>query len=203
MKKTGCHQFVNDPRARYPFGFAYLVGQPIPGCPFGFPFRGHWLSFNRARKMTRQFMQQLYAWAPTWVAGLLFRSNLLHVPWKSHSVCERFQGRFHRRPFRGPGKMIKPPGKPGPSIFRPKQPKRTPMGASVTPNTSQETYSPLAYSALSSEWTSKFSGKQGATVFSEHLQGSLHCTPEHCLVNGGVPLFWWKKPCFKWTTCIF
>ena len=22
--------------------------------------------------------------------------------------------------------------------------------------------------------------------------------PEHCLVNGGVPLFWWKKPCSKW-----
>ena len=26
-----------------------------------------------------------------------------------------------------------------------------------------------------------------------HYQGSLHCTPEHCLVNGGVPLFWQKK----------
>ena len=24
-------------------------------------------------------------------------------------------------------------------------------------------------------------------------QGSLHDTPEHCLVNGGFPLFWWKK----------
>ena len=23
-------------------------------------------------------------------------------------------------------------------------------------------------------------------------QGSLHYTPEHCLVNGGVPLFWWN-----------
>ena len=21
--------------------------------------------------------------------------------------------------------------------------------------------------------------------------------------NGGVPLFWWKKPCFKWAKCIF
>ena len=30
------------------------------------------------------------------------------------------------------------------------------------------------------------------------LQGSLHYTPEHCLVNGGFPLFWWNKPCFKW-----
>ena len=30
-----------------------------------------------------------------------------------------------------------------------------------------------------------------------------HYTPEHCLVNGGVPLFWWKKPCFKWAKCIF
>ena len=29
-------------------------------------------------------------------------------------------------------------------------------------------------------------------------QGSLHYTPEHCLVNGGFPLFRWKKPCFKW-----
>ena len=27
------------------------------------------------------------------------------------------------------------------------------------------------------------------------LQGSLHYTLEHCLVHGGVPLFWWKKPC--------
>ena len=34
------------------------------------------------------------------------------------------------------------------------------------------------------------------------LQGSLHYTPEHCLVNGGFPLFWWKKPSFKWATCI-
>ena len=34
-------------------------------------------------------------------------------------------------------------------------------------------------------------------------QGSLHYTPEHCLVNGGFPLFWWKKPCFKWAKCIF
>ena len=24
-------------------------------------------------------------------------------------------------------------------------------------------------------------------------QGSLHHTPEHCLVNGGFLLFWWKK----------
>ena len=35
------------------------------------------------------------------------------------------------------------------------------------------------------------------------LQGSLHYTLEHCFVNGGFPLFWWKKPCFKWATCIF
>ena len=34
-------------------------------------------------------------------------------------------------------------------------------------------------------------------------QESLHYTPEHCLVNGGVPLFWWKKTRFKWATCIF
>ena len=34
-------------------------------------------------------------------------------------------------------------------------------------------------------------------------QGSLHYTPEHCLVNGGFPVFWWKKPCFKWAECIF
>ena len=33
-------------------------------------------------------------------------------------------------------------------------------------------------------------------------QGSLHYTPEHCPVNGGVPLCWWKKPCFKWARCI-
>ena len=33
-------------------------------------------------------------------------------------------------------------------------------------------------------------------------QGSLHYTPEHCLVNGGFP-FWWKKPCFEWAKCIF
>ena len=29
-------------------------------------------------------------------------------------------------------------------------------------------------------------------------QGFLHYTPEHCLVNGGFPLFWRKKPYFKW-----
>ena len=29
-------------------------------------------------------------------------------------------------------------------------------------------------------------------------QGSLHYTPEHCLVNGGFHLFWWEKQCFKW-----
>ena len=34
-------------------------------------------------------------------------------------------------------------------------------------------------------------------------QGSLHYTPEHCLVNCGVPLFWWKKPCLEWATFIF
>ena len=28
-------------------------------------------------------------------------------------------------------------------------------------------------------------------------QGSLHYTPEHCLVNGGLPLFWWKSHVFK------
>ena len=37
---------------------------------------------------------------------------------------------------------------------------------------------------------------------SQLLQGSLHCTPEHCLVNGGFPFFWWKKPCFKLAKCI-
>ena len=30
------------------------------------------------------------------------------------------------------------------------------------------------------------------------IEGSLHYTPEHCLANGGFPVFWWKKPCFKW-----
>ena len=34
-------------------------------------------------------------------------------------------------------------------------------------------------------------------------QRSLHHTPKHCLVNGGFPLCWWKKPCFKWAKCIF
>ena len=34
-------------------------------------------------------------------------------------------------------------------------------------------------------------------------QGSLQYTPEHCLANGGFPVFWWKKPCFKWAKCIF
>ena len=29
------------------------------------------------------------------------------------------------------------------------------------------------------------------------MQGSLHYTPEHCLVNGGFPLFWWKKTIFQ------
>ena len=34
-------------------------------------------------------------------------------------------------------------------------------------------------------------------------QGSLHYTPQHCLVNGAFPVFCWKKPCFEWTKCIF
>ena len=33
-------------------------------------------------------------------------------------------------------------------------------------------------------------------------QRSVHYTPEHCLVNGGCPVFWWKKP-FKWAKGIF
>ena len=37
-----------------------------------------------------------------------------------------------------------------------------------------------------------------ARDFTTIKQGSLHYTPEHCLVHGGFPLFWWKKPCFKW-----
>ena len=35
-------------------------------------------------------------------------------------------------------------------------------------------------------------------LWGERKQGSLHYAPEHCLVNGGFPLFWWKKPCFNW-----
>ena len=34
-------------------------------------------------------------------------------------------------------------------------------------------------------------------------QGSLDYTPERCLVNGGFPLFWWKRPCVKCAKCIF
>ena len=45
------------------------------------------------------------------------------------------------------------------------------------------------------------SGGWGARSSDE--RGSLHYTPEHCLVNGGFPLFWWKEPCFKWAKCIF
>ena len=35
------------------------------------------------------------------------------------------------------------------------------------------------FSAINSETTTK--------------HGSLHYTPEHCLVSGGFPVFWWKK----------
>ena len=42
---------------------------------------------------------------------------------------------------------------------------------------------------------------QSNKLKSNSLQGSLHYTPEHCLVDGGVPLFWLKKPCFKWAKC--
>ena len=45
--------------------------------------------------------------------------------------------------------------------------------------------------------------KQQFKGFKAFEQKSLHYTPEHCLVNGGFPLFWWKKPCFKWAICIF
>ena len=43
----------------------------------------------------------------------------------------------------------------------------------------------------------------GVAFCSPTKQGSLQYTPEHCLVNGGFPLSWWKKPCFKWAKCIF
>ena len=42
-----------------------------------------------------------------------------------------------------------------------------------------------------------------ATTLIYAIQGSLPYTPEPCLVNGGVPLFWWKKPCFKWAKISF
>ena len=41
----------------------------------------------------------------------------------------------------------------------------------------------------------KESGRQedGVSFKWSTQQGSLAYTPEHCLVNGGVPLFFWKK----------
>ena len=45
--------------------------------------------------------------------------------------------------------------------------------------------------------------KSPSLEFWQPKQGSLHYTPEHCLVDGGFPLFWWKKTCFNWAKCIF
>ena len=40
--------------------------------------------------------------------------------------------------------------------------------------------------------------------FCSDKQGSLHHTPEHCLVNGGVPSFWYGKAMFQLVAkCIF
>ena len=35
---------------------------------------------------------------------------------------------------------------------------------------------------------------RGIQLVQQGQQGSVHYTPEHCLVNGGFPLFWRKKP---------
>ena len=45
------------------------------------------------------------------------------------------------------------------------------------------------------ERTTAVGGDEKTYLFSKGKvkQGSLHYTPEHCLVNGGFPLFWWKK----------
>ena len=44
----------------------------------------------------------------------------------------------------------------------------------------------------------------GKAIINENVkQGSLQYTPEHCLVNGGFLLVWWKKPCFKWANVSF
>ena len=50
-------------------------------------------------------------------------------------------------------------------------------------------------------WTSTtsllLSGGRGTGPFCNlFVWGSLHS--EHCLANGGFPVFWWKKPCFNW-----
>ena len=43
------------------------------------------------------------------------------------------------------------------------------------------------------------SGAAGAKRGLHHSTGILtRKTPEHCLVNGGFPLFWRKKPCCNW-----
>ena len=45
-------------------------------------------------------------------------------------------------------------------------------------------------------------GKTDQSKGPNNQQGSLHYTPEHCLVNGGVPLFWPEKvTCFNWAKC--
>ena len=36
-----------------------------------------------------------------------------------------------------------------------------------------------------------------AQTFRRFSIQTVNCTC-FCLVNGGVPVFWWKKPCFKW-----
>ena len=48
-------------------------------------------------------------------------------------------------------------------------------------------------------WSQALSRKAGEVI----LQGSIHYTPEHCLVNGGFPSCWWKRPCFKWANVSF
>ena len=62
---------------------------------------------------------------------------------------------------------------------------------------------PLASTDRKSAWISTSDLCQARSDRKRHVQvavaqqGSLHYTPEHCLVNGGFPLFCWKKTCFK------
>ena len=59
----------------------------------------------------------------------------------------------------------------------------------------------LAFPRLRKEWWDgeiPLSHSPSNLPFPWFVCGSLHYTPEHCLANGGLPLFRCGKPRFKW-----
>ena len=92
--------------------------------------------------------------------------------------------------------MIRTKGKPVPSLFRQANLNGTPM-PTIKPESKRI---PAVGAQIAAKWHVPFLLYPHGQVLpnigafklplSTFEQGSLHYTPEHCLVNGGVPSFW-------------